>query len=93
MHTVASPPVAYLLFVIGLALLLFELFTAGVGVAGVVGAGAFLLGCYGLGVLPTRPIGVALLVVRHVRLRGRHPDRRAAGSGPASPPCRSWSGR
>ena len=40
---------------IGLALLLFELFTAGVGVAGVVGAGAFVLGCYGLGVLPTRP--------------------------------------
>ncbi len=62
MHSVASPPVAYLLFVIGMALLLFEFFTAGVGVAGVVGAGAFLLGCYGLGVLPTRPIGVALLV-------------------------------
>jgi membrane-bound serine protease (ClpP class) len=62
MHSVASPPVAYLLFVIGMALLLFELFTAGVGVAGVTGAGAFLLGCYGLGVLPTRPIGAALLV-------------------------------
>ena len=39
MHTVASPAVAYLLFVIGLALIVFELFTAGVGVAGVVGAG------------------------------------------------------
>ena len=37
MHTVSSPPVAYLLFVIGLALILFELFTAGVGVAGLVG--------------------------------------------------------
>jgi membrane-bound serine protease (ClpP class) len=63
MHTVASPAVAYLLFVIGLALLLFELFTAGVGVAGVVGAGSALLGCYGLASLPTRPIGVALLLV------------------------------
>jgi len=62
LHSVASPPVAYLLFVIGMALLLFELFTAGVGVAGVVGAGAFLLGCNGLGVLPARPAGVALLV-------------------------------
>jgi membrane-bound serine protease (ClpP class) len=62
MHSVASPPVAYLLFVIGMALLLFELFTAGVGVAGVVGAGAFLLGCYGLAVLPSRPIAIALLV-------------------------------
>jgi membrane-bound serine protease (ClpP class) len=29
MHTVASPNVAYVLFVLGLALLLFELFTAG----------------------------------------------------------------
>ena len=37
-HTFASPPVAYLLFTIGMALLLFELFTAGVGIAGMVGA-------------------------------------------------------
>jgi membrane-bound serine protease (ClpP class) len=63
MHTVASPAVAYLLFVIGMALLLFELFTAGVGVAGVVGAGSVILGCYGLATLPTRPIGVALLLL------------------------------
>ena len=63
MHTVASPAVAYLLFVIGLALLLFELYTAGVGIAGMVGAGALILGCYGLAVLPTRPIGVALLLL------------------------------
>jgi membrane-bound serine protease (ClpP class) len=63
MHTVASPPVAYLLFVIGLALLLFELFTAGVGVAGMVGAGSLVLGCYGLAVLPTRPLAVALLLL------------------------------
>ncbi|HEX8803012.1 MAG TPA: NfeD family protein [Acidimicrobiales bacterium] len=62
MHTVASPAVAYLLFVIGLALLLFELYTAGVGVAGVVGAGSLLLGCYGLAELPTRPVGIALLL-------------------------------
>src|SRR5918996_677436 len=52
MHTVASPAVAYLLFVIGLALLLFELYTAGVGIAGMVGAGSLILGCYGLAVLP-----------------------------------------
>jgi len=62
-HTVASPPVAYLLFVIGMALLLFEFFTAGVGVAGVVGAGFFVLGAYGLAVLPADPLGVALLVL------------------------------
>jgi membrane-bound serine protease (ClpP class) len=63
MHTVASPPVAYLLFVIGLALVIFELFTAGVGIAGVVGAVSIVLGSYGLAELPTRPLGVALLLV------------------------------
>jgi membrane-bound serine protease (ClpP class) len=62
MHTVASAPVAYLLFVIGLALLLFELFSAGVGIAGAVGAGCLVLACYGLASLPTSPWGVALLL-------------------------------
>jgi len=62
MHTVASPAVAYLLFIVGMALIVFELFTAGVGVAGVVGAGSLVLACYGLAVLPTTPWGVALLV-------------------------------
>ena len=66
MHTVASPPVAYLLFVFGMALIVFELFTAGVGVAGLVGAGAVVLGSYGLAVLPARPLAVALLVVSMV---------------------------
>lgn len=61
-HTVSSPPVAYLLFTIGMALLLFELFTAGIGVAGLVGASFFLAGGYGLAALPTNPVGVALLV-------------------------------
>lgn len=62
-HTVASPAVAYLLFVVGMGLLIFELFTAGVGVAGVVGAGSFILGCYGLAVLPTRTWALVLLVL------------------------------
>ena len=62
MHTVASPPVAYLLFLIGLGLLVFEFFTAGVGIAGVVGAGSLVLGSYGLDVLPARWWAVALLV-------------------------------
>jgi membrane-bound serine protease (ClpP class) len=63
MHTAASPPVAYLMFTFGMALILFELFTAGVGVAGLVGAGGFLLGSYGLAVLPVHPWAVVLLVV------------------------------
>jgi membrane-bound serine protease (ClpP class) len=62
-HTVASPAAAYLLFVIGLSLIIFELFTAGVGVAGLVGAGSFVLSCYGLAVLPFRPWALALLVL------------------------------
>lgn len=62
MHTVSSPPVAYLLFVIGLALILFEFFTAGVGVAGLVGAGCLILGSYGLAALPTNPLGVGLIL-------------------------------
>ena len=62
LHTVGSPAVAYLLFLAGLALIVFELYTAGVGVAGVVGAGCTVLGCYGLAVLPARWWAVALLV-------------------------------
>jgi membrane-bound serine protease (ClpP class) len=61
-HTVASPPVAYLLFVIGMALLLFELYTAGIGVAGFVGGLFFVLGAYGLAVLPASSVAVGLLV-------------------------------
>lgn len=66
LHTVSSPPVAYLLFIIGLALVLFELFTAGVGVAGMVGAGSLVLGCYGLAALPTNQVAVGLLIVAMV---------------------------
>jgi membrane-bound serine protease (ClpP class) len=62
-HTVASPPVTYLLLAIGLSLLVFEFFTAGVGVAGVVGAVSIILGCYGAAALPTRGWAFALLVL------------------------------
>lgn len=62
-HSLASPAMAYLLFLIGAALLIFEFYTAGVGIAGVLGAGCFVVGCYGFGVLPTRPFAIALLVV------------------------------
>ncbi len=65
-HTVASPPVAYLLLLIGLALLIFEFFTAGVGIAGIVGAGSTILASYGLAALPARAWAVALLVLAMV---------------------------
>lgn len=63
LHTVSSPAVAYLLFIIGLALLIFEFYTAGVGVAGVVGAGCLILSCYGLAALPTRGWAIAAILV------------------------------
>lgn len=65
-HTVASPPSAYLLVIIGLALLLFEFFTAGIGVAGLVGALCLVLGATGFGALPMNGWAVALLVASFV---------------------------
>lgn len=65
-HTVASPPIAFLFFVIGLCLLLFELFTAGVGIAGSIGLVLTVLGSYGFAELPTRPGAIALLVAAMV---------------------------
>jgi membrane-bound serine protease (ClpP class) len=61
-HTVASPPVAYLLLLAGLLLMLLDFYTGGVGVAGVVGMVCFLLSCYGLDVLGARWWAVAMLV-------------------------------
>jgi membrane-bound serine protease (ClpP class) len=63
MHTVASPPVAYLLLAAGLALILFEFFTGGIGIAGGVGAVCVVLSAYGLTVLPTNPVGLALILL------------------------------
>lgn len=62
-HTVASPPVTYLLLLTGLALLVFEFFTAGVGIAGGVGAICTVLACTGVAVLPTRPWAFGLIVL------------------------------
>ena len=62
-HTVASPPVAYLLLLIGLALLVFEFFTAGVGLAGAIGAVSTVLAFTGLAVLPTQTWAVVLIML------------------------------
>ncbi len=77
LHTVATPSAAYLLFVIGLLLILFEFFTAGIGVAGATGAAAVVLGGYGLGVLPAAADRSGGPRARDHRLRGRRPGRRA----------------
>lgn len=62
-HTVASPPVTYLLLLIGLALILFEFFTAGIGIAGAVGAGSLILAAHGLAALPTRNWAIAIILL------------------------------
>lgn len=66
LHTVASPASAYLLLTIGLALLVFEFFTAGIGVAGLVGAVTLVLGSVGIGELPMNGWGLALLLLSMV---------------------------
>jgi membrane-bound serine protease (ClpP class) len=65
-HTVASPAITYLLLLVGLTLLVFEFFTAGVGIAGVVGAGALVLAFTGLAALPARGWAVALIIASMV---------------------------
>ena len=66
LHTVASPPSAYLLVTIGLALLVFEFFTAGIGIGAFVGAVCLILGCMGMGAIPMNGVGVALLLAAFV---------------------------
>lgn len=61
LHLSVRPSVAYLLLVVGLLLVVFEFFTAGVGVAGVTGAVSLILSAYGLAVLPTSALGLALV--------------------------------
>jgi membrane-bound serine protease (ClpP class) len=63
LHTAASPSVAFLLLAMGLALIVFEFYTAGIGVAAVTGVGCLMLSAYGLGVLPTRPWAAALVAL------------------------------
>ena len=68
MHTSASAALAYLLFAFGLALLIFEFYTAGIGIAGFVGAISTLLGAFGLAELPVRPLSLGLLILSVIAL-------------------------
>jgi membrane-bound serine protease (ClpP class) len=63
LHAATTPAFIYLLFVIGLALLLFEVFQPGFGVAGVAGIVMAAIGVFGLTVLPVAWWAVALVVL------------------------------
>ena len=62
LHAVASPAAIYLLLVLGLAALAFELTQAGFGFAGFAGLGMLALAIYGLTVVPAAWPGIGLLV-------------------------------
>lgn len=63
LHTAASPNVAFVMLVIALSLVVFEFFTAGVGVGAGTAALFGVMAAYGLGVLPTRGWAVLVLAV------------------------------
>ena len=76
-HTLDTPWVAYFLFVAGFALIIFEFFTAGVGIAGFVGAVALIGACFGFSHLPVQWWAIALLLLGIFGLVDRPAGRRA----------------
>ncbi|HEV7863867.1 MAG TPA: NfeD family protein [Acidimicrobiia bacterium] len=62
-HSLTSPSVAFLLLVVGLSLIVFEFFTIGVGLAGMVGAGAVAGAFFGFSHLPVAPWALALVLL------------------------------
>lgn len=63
LHAAASPTWIYVLLVLGLAGLAFELTQPGFGFAGFAGAGMVALGVYGLTVVPFSWLGLGLLLL------------------------------
>jgi membrane-bound serine protease (ClpP class) len=62
-HTLDRPAVAYFLFVAGLLLIVFEFFTAGIGIAGFVGACSVAAACFGFSHLPVTLWALGLLML------------------------------
>lgn len=63
LHAATTSPFIYLLLVVGLGMLLFELFQPGFGVAGLAGLVTVGIGAFGLWVLPVVWWGLALVVL------------------------------
>lgn len=79
LHTLGSPWVAYMLFVAGLALLVFEFYTASIGLAGLTGAVALVCGLTGFSHLPVEWWAAGLLMLG---IFGFTVDVQAGGLGP-----------
>jgi membrane-bound serine protease (ClpP class) len=63
LHAASTGPFVYLLLVVGLGMLLFELFQPGFGVAGLAGVITTLIGVVGAFILPVRGWAAALVVL------------------------------
>ncbi len=66
LHGLGSPSATYFFVVAGLLLLLFEFFSAGIGIAAATGAMCLALSAYGIGTLGTRPLGLGLVLLATV---------------------------
>ena len=62
LHAVSTPTAVYVLLVLGLWGIAFELTQPGFGVAGIAGAASLALAGYGLAVIPVHWIGAAIIV-------------------------------
>ncbi len=65
-HTFTSPSITLLLFIAGLCLVMFEYYTAGVGLAGVTGAACLVASFAGFAHLPVHWWAMALILVAFV---------------------------
>jgi membrane-bound serine protease (ClpP class) len=78
-HALLGPATAYFLFVVGLALIVFEFFAASVGFAAAVGAICVICAGYGFAGLPVRGWAIGLLLLASF---GFAVDAQAGGLGP-----------
>ena len=66
LHGLGSPSATYFFVAAGLLLLLFEFFSAGIGIAAATGALCLALSAYGVGTLDTSPLGLGLVLLATV---------------------------
>jgi membrane-bound serine protease (ClpP class) len=68
LHAIANPDIAYILLIVGILGIIFEIAAPGHIVSGVVGIICLMLAFYGLAVLPVNFVGIVLIVVGMIML-------------------------